>query len=232
MTSAELTSGEVRVWRVALDQPSRPLLELLSTDERSRAERFVFDLDRDRFIVSRATLRRLLARSLGVVPSSITFQQGQHGKPALATFAELRFNVSHSGDRGLVALAVGREVGVDIERVRTSVNPLEIAARFFSPVERAALEALSPADRRDAFFACWTRKEAYLKALGLGLSLPLDSFDVEVRPSVPAALLRTGHDSYAINRWSMYSLTVDPGYAASLVVEGRTCQVTCDEWRE
>jgi 4'-phosphopantetheinyl transferase len=232
MTSAVLTSTEVRVWRVALNQPSGPLRELLSAEERSRAERFVFDLDRDHFIVCRGTLRRLLARSLGVVPRSITFRQGPHGKPALDAVAELRFNVSHSGDRGLIALAVGREVGVDIERVRNSVNLLEIAARFFSPVERAALEALSPIDRRDAFFACWTRKEAYLKALGLGLSLPLDSFDVEVRPRVPAALMRTGHDSDAINRWSMYSLAIDPGYAASLVVEGRACQLTCDEWRE
>ena len=232
MTGAMQTSAEVRVWRVALNQPSTSLLKLLSADERSRAERFVFDRDRDRFIVSRATLRRLLARSLGVVPHSITFRQGLHGKPALATDAKLRFNVSHSGDHGLVALAVGREVGVDIENVRTSLNPLELAIRFFSPVERAALQALSPAKRHDAFFVCWTRKEAYLKALGLGLSLRLDSFDVEVRPEVTMALMRTAHDSNRNSIWAMYKLTVDPGYAASLVVEGGACQLTCLDWQE
>jgi 4'-phosphopantetheinyl transferase len=168
MTGATTNSTEVNIWRVDLNEPSGPLRKLLAADELSRAERFVFDRDRNRFIVSRATLRRIWAGRLSVAPRSITFRQGPYGKLALATFAELRFNVSHSGDRGLIALAVGREIGVDIESLRGPTNLFEIVATFFSPAERAALEALSSADRHYAFFACWTRKEAYLKALGLG----------------------------------------------------------------
>lgn len=231
-----LGTGEVHVWRTALDlapDQVQRLRESLSPDERARAARFHFERDRVRFTVARAGLRALLGRYLGLAPSAIGFAYGDHGKPHLAAPApagDLRFNVSHSGGVALYAVARGREVGVDVEGHRADFATAEIAEGFFSLAERRALSAL-PAERRcEAFFACWARKEAYIKARGLGLSLALDGFDVSLAPGEPAALLATRDDPAERHRWSLHALDPGPGLAGAVVAEGRDWTPSCWRW--
>jgi 4'-phosphopantetheinyl transferase len=201
----------VHVWSLQLDR-APPLLEalerLLAPDERARAGRFRFAIDRERFTARRGLLRTILGDYLELAPESLEFGEAEHGKPYLVRAAvrcDLRFNVS--------------EVGVDVERLRPDVLDDDIPERFFSPREVAALRALEQPDQVAAFFRCWTRKEAYIKALGKGLQLPLDSFDVSLGPGEPAALLGTRPDPAQASRWSMQALSPDPAYAAALVVE-------------
>lgn len=218
-----LALHQVRVWHLALGRRPDALADLLSPDERERAGRYHFERDRTCFITVRATLRRLLGQHLDLSPQAVKLCYGAHGKLALPTEGrrrDIRFNVSHSGDRALIAMALGREVGVDIERIRPLGDTMMSLAQYFSPAEQAALAVLETADCPAAFFACWTRKEAYVKARGLGMSLDLQSFDVSLQPGQPAALLRTSHDPPAVHRWSMHDLDAGPGYSAALVVEG------------
>ena len=156
---------------------------LLSSAERQRASRFAFALDRRRFTVARAWLRRLLSARLGIRPESIELVYGAHGKPALArrcAASDLRFNVSHADDVAVYAFSSGREIGIDIESIRVIGDAEDIAARFFSRRENEAYRALDPGDRSLGFYNCWTRKEAFVKALGDGLDYPLDRFDVSL----------------------------------------------------
>src|SRR5262245_39260742 len=177
-----LPDDEVHVWRVGLDWPAASVAELkgvLSSDERARADRFHFEIDHRRHVVGRGVLRLVLARCLGTAPHALRFDTGARGKPNLAAGfarARLQFNVSHSGELALVALTVGRAVGVDVEWIRHDLDVEAIAERYFSARENAALATLAADARRDAFYACWTRKEAYIKAVGDGLALPLDQF--------------------------------------------------------
>jgi 4'-phosphopantetheinyl transferase len=237
-TAPTLSGHEVHVWRAALDLDPRELSELsrsLSADERRRAAGFRFDRDRRRFIAARGTLRLLLGLYLGVEPHRLGFRYGGHGKPALtAEFARpssgaLHFNLSHSEDVALYAFARGREVGVDIEYKRAESATAEVARTVFSAREMAALGALPRGRWVDAFFACWARKEAYLKACGQGLSLPTDQFDVTVGPDGEAALLETRNDAHEAARWSLRDLSVGPTYAATVAVEGRDWELKC--WR-
>jgi 4'-phosphopantetheinyl transferase len=223
---AELTLGpdEVHVWRVVLDQTDEVVERLgavLSVDERARAKRITIAGPRRRFIVGRVALREILGRYASIPPSEVRFCYGRRGKPALDLEGTvLRFNLSHSGDLALVAIALGREIGVDVERVRVDRDFERIATRFFSKVEVATLLAFSPAERTEAFYRCWTRKEAYIKAIGEGLAIPLDSFDVVFAPDAPAALLANRLDPDQVHQWSMTALDPDPGYAGAVVVEG------------
>lgn len=199
------------------------LRALLSPDECARADRFRFAPDRLRFIAGRALLRRVLAEQLGVPPERIRFAQGPQGKPLLASpFASCRlcFNVSHSHELLVVALAAGRRVGVDVEWLRRPVDVDAIARRFFSPGERAAVLGASSAARRDAFFACWTRKEAYLKARGDGLSYPLDRFEVTLGSHTAPALVSCGDEPDEVTRWSMREIRPAAGYVGAIVAEG------------
>jgi 4'-phosphopantetheinyl transferase len=169
----------------ALDVDAGPLARLLSADEGERAGRFAFERDRRRYVVARARLRQLLGERLGAAPESLRFVYHAHGKPALARCPgqrDLRFNVSHCGEVAAYAFADGREVGVDIEEVRALPDADALAMRFFSPDERAAYLSLPRQARPRGFFNCWTRKEAFVKALGAGLSQPLDAFDVSRAP--------------------------------------------------
>ena len=181
----------MHVWRAALDVPEsqvRSLWDTLTADERQRAEHYVFEKDRTHFVVARGLLRVLLGRYLRQDPPHLRFTYGPHGKPALATDTgggALRFNVSHSHGLALYAITRGREVGVDVERIRPEVAQEKIAERFFSPREVTLLRALPAPLQATAFFACWTRKEAYIKATGEGLTLPLDQFDVSLLPGEP-----------------------------------------------
>ena len=186
--TASFADAAVEVVVTTLDlgrESVRALTALLSDAERQRAGRFAFDRDRRRFTVARARLRQLLAAQLGVEPESVELAYGTHGKPALArhsTDSHLRFNVSHSEDVAVYAFAGGREVGIDVEVVRTITDADDIAARSFSRHENEAYLALDPRDKPLGFFNCWTRKEAFIKALGDGLSHPLDRFDVSLTP--------------------------------------------------
>jgi 4'-phosphopantetheinyl transferase len=233
--AAALAGDEVHVWRARLDAPPesvRRLFDLLAPDERERAARFHFQRDRDRFTIARALLRGILGGYLNSGPERLRFEYGAQGKPSLAAEHNpvgLRFNVSHSEGVALFAAALGREVGVDVERVSARVECEEIAGRFFSPREVAALRALPAALREAAFFNCWTRKEAYIKARGEGLTLPLDGFDVSLAPGEPAALLANRLDPAEVSRWSLRELAPWPGFAAALAAEGHGWRLKC--WR-
>jgi 4'-phosphopantetheinyl transferase len=228
---------EVHVWRVWLDRPAASVDSLAATlaaDERERADRFLHADLRRRFVVGRGALRSILSRYLGRPPAAIRFEYGRQGKPALADdrgLSPLGFNLSHSHELALCAVALGREVGVDVERERTVANLSQIAERFFSRSERLALHALPPTDQTRAFFTCWTRKEAYIKARGEGLRIPLDAFDVTLLPDEPAHLLATRHDPGDVHRWSLRELEPGPGYVGALAVEGESWQIRCWEWQ-
>jgi 4'-phosphopantetheinyl transferase len=231
---------EVHVWTASLDQPDAVvarLRTLLDDSERERADRFSFEKGRRHFTVGRGLLRRILGEYLGLDPGGVRFCYNPYGKPALAGEPEpgedaLRFNVSHSGSLVLYAVTRGREVGVDLETIRPEFAGEPIAERFFSPGEVAALRAVAPEARIRAFFDCWTRKEAYIKARGKGLSLPLDSFEVSLAPGAPPALLATHDDPAEARRWSLFGLEPGPGYVGALVVAGPSCRLRLGTWIE
>jgi 4'-phosphopantetheinyl transferase len=230
--------NEVHVWRAFLDLPAshiQSLKQALSLDERGKAERFYFQKDQNRFIVTRGLLRMILSLYLKIEPHQLRFCHNTYGKPALARECggdTLHFNLSHSHGIGLYAVTRDREIGIDIERVRTDLEFQQIAEQFFSPQEFAVLSALPSTIQAEAFFACWTRKEAYLKARGEGLSLSLNQFDVSLAPGEPAALLSANGDPQETSRWSLHELDPGPGYVAALAVEGHSWQLKCWQWPE
>ena len=233
-----LEYDEVHVWRAAADPAASAregLRQTLAMSERARADRFAFRRDRDRFIARRGRLRAILGRYLAVDPGRLQFNDGSGGKPALAPEfggMRLRFNVSSSGGLVLYAVARGREIGVDLEAIQPAVAQERIPEHFFSPREVEVLRALPVAAQADAFFACWTRKEAYVKAVGEGLALPLDGFDVSLIPGEPAALLRTAGDAQEASRWSLRALAPGQGYAAALAVEGHAWRLKRLQWTD
>ena len=218
-----------------MDQPQScyaALRQTLSSDERTRADRFHFEADRNRHTLARGMTRDLVGRILGCPADKLQFEYNAFGKPALARShaGKLEFNASHSGDWVLVALSHGRILGVDVERMNPEMSTAEIASRYFSPGECRALAGLPVDLRCSAFFSCWTRKEAYLKARGDGLSLPLDQFDVAFAPGAEPRLLETRHDPAEISRWTLRALDVGPGHKAALVVEGSNWELRCLDW--
>jgi 4'-phosphopantetheinyl transferase len=235
-TDLALSGNQVHVWRASLDQPAwrlRELAQTLSADEQARAGRFRFEQDRRRFTASHGILRAILGRYLGVKPEQLRFQAGPHGKPSLAkTLNEsgLSFNMSHSHILAVFAVTRDREVGVDVERIRLIPDAEQIAERFFSSQESAVFQTI-PADLKpEAFFTCWVRKEAYVKAKGNGLSLSLDQFDVSLIPGEPARLLRTTPDPQEANHWSLHDVSPGPGYLATVAVQGNGWRLKCWEW--
>jgi 4'-phosphopantetheinyl transferase len=231
-----LGPGDVHVWRLSLDQPLaivERLCQLLSVDEQARAARFHFESDRQHFIVARGGLRTMLARYLEIDARKIQFSYAPHGKPELATSSSqaqsLNFNLAHSGGFALYAFTQVGEIGVDLEHVRPDFTGDDIARRFFSSDEVARLTRLPANARHEAFFNCWTRKEAFIKAKGIGLSLPLDQFDVTLAPGEPAAILRTRWDENEASRWSLKAIDVGPGYVAAVAVAACDWQLTCFE---
>jgi 4'-phosphopantetheinyl transferase len=234
----ELARDEVHVWSAPLEQPAARVDELwrtLAADERARAERFVFMRDRSHFIVARGILRAVLGRYLGLAAERLAFVYGPHGKPALAETCGgdmLRFNLAHSQGLALYAVTRGREVGVDIEQVRPLPDAVAIARHFFAAQEQEALRALPPGTKQAGFYHCWTRKEAYLKALGDGLARPLDQFSVSLAPGEPARLLTVAGDAREAERWSLRALEPAPGYVGALAAPGHDWQVACWRWPE
>jgi 4'-phosphopantetheinyl transferase len=233
-----LAPDEVHVWRAALPvsgAAQERFERSLSQDERARASRFHFPRDQERFITTRGLLRAILGGYAGLEPAELTFDYSSFGKPSLAPAHGghgLRFNLSHSGGLALLGITRGREIGIDVERFRPDLATDKIARSFFSPREVSELLAL-PADARPAaFFACWTRKEAFVKARGEGLSFPLDQFDVSLAPGEPAALLATHGDPQEAQRWTLMELDAGPGYAAALAVEAGSRKLLCWQWPE
>lgn len=235
-----LGSDEVHVWRASLDLPAsrvRGLLQTLAADERARAERFYFQKDREHFIVARGVLRDILGRYLDMQPGQLRFCYSPNGKPALARKSggdALRFNLSHSHGLALYAFTCGREIGVDIERIRTDFPCEQIAKRFFSPQEYAVFHTLPDSLKQEAFFTFWTCKEAYLKARGDGLLLPLNQFEVSLEKggTEPVTVLNTKGDSHEDSPWTLHKLPFCPGYVAALVVEGHELQLKYWQWTE
>lgn len=231
-----LTANEVHVWRIDLTPTSDGIQQyrsLLSPDEVQRADRFHFEQDRWRFTVARTAIRQILGCYLNLPAAELRFCYGPKGKPELAGGLEqcgIKFNLSHSSDLALLAIASGLAVGVDIEWVKPEFATEEIAERFFSATEVQTLRALPNTQRAEAFFFCWTRKEAYLKALGDGLSVPLDSFAVAFAPGSSAALLHVKANPAEVERWSMYNVEVGKGYKAALIVEGNGHRLQQIKW--
>ncbi len=218
--SLSLLAGEVHVWRLGLEQSAAEFLALLDIEEVARANRFHFDKDRNHFVVARGFLRLLLGRYLQAEPKQLKFSYGEWGKPSLAgefRDSRLRFNMSHSHGVALYAVTEGREIGVDVEHERADFAGDDIARRFFSPFEVGVLCELPDEDRVAGFFRCWTRKEAYIKATGRGLSQPLDGFDVTLGATENVMLLRT--DDGSPERWQLVDVAVGAGYAGALAVE-------------
>jgi 4'-phosphopantetheinyl transferase len=222
----------------SLNVEPRPLAAMLCADERERAARFFFERDRRRYIVARARLRQLLGARLGVPPEALEFAYGEHGKPALAPGRgqrDLRFNLAHHEDVVMYAFAEGAEVGVDVEAVRELDDADEMARRCFSRAEYRAYRDLAGPERAQGFFNCWTRKEAFIKALGDGLTYPLDRFDVSLAPGEPARILRVENTPGDYCGWHMEGFSPAPGLVAAVVVESgrhRAASATSSEGRE
>jgi 4'-phosphopantetheinyl transferase len=229
----EASHEEVHVWSASLritESLSDELEGLLAPEELERASRFRRQQDRLSYVTARGILRTILGRYIRCDPGEVNLSYNANGKPRLAgpqVGGRLCFNASHSGDLALYAVALGRRVGIDVERIRQGWGWQEIAERFFTPGERAALESLPELERQDAFFACWTRKEAYVKARGEGLSLSPDRFEVTVAPDEPPILVSVFGDPAEAARWSLMALSPCPGYAAALAVEGRGWAPIC-----
>jgi 4'-phosphopantetheinyl transferase len=206
------------------------LRAVLDEDELQRAARFRSQQDSERFTVAHGTLRLLLARYLGIEPSELVFCSGEHGKPFLAPevdHADIKFNIAHSDGLALYAFSRDREVGVDVERMQPVGLGGPSVVQFFSRHERAVLHKLPPSLQQSAFYACWTRKEAYIKARGVGLSIGLDQFEVSLRPDKPARLRRVRGEFLGARRWSLRHLEPGPGYAGAVAVEGRGWRLKC-----
>jgi 4'-phosphopantetheinyl transferase len=217
----------VHIWRISLGLPplsAQVFNHILSDDERDRCRRFHFERDRQHFAIARGALRGILSRYVGLEPSALRFCYGPNGKPSLdggSNPGPVRFNLSHSGEIAVVAVTSGLEVGIDVEHMRPDFACAEVAERFFSRQEFGDFLKLPESLRVTAFFNCWTRKEAFVKAKGGGLSIPLDQFDVSLTPGEESALLRTRWDAYEAAQWALYAFDVEQGYASALAVKGQ-----------
>lgn len=217
--SRQLTGRDVHIWPVRIQGSAAlaaRLLPVLSADERERVARFQFEHLRRSFTLTRGALRIILGHYLDVPPGGIPFEYGPKGKPNLAAPTRVAFNVSHSGELALFAFTLDCELGVDVEQIRPMADMRRIAGQFFCEEESAELMTL-PADLRErAFFLCWTRKEAYIKAIGDGLSAPLDSFRVTLRPDDPPRFIHLERDTDAAAQWTLHDLNLSRDYATAL----------------
>ncbi len=235
-TTWRLSTGEVHVWRASLQQQAEQVQQLsqtLSADEWLRAERFHFESDQRRFIVARGLLRTILGCYLEVEPAQISFRYGAYGKPALAQplcEATLSFNLSHAQELVLYALARQRQVGIDLEWITPLADVDQLAKSCLSAREWSLFQRLPELQKPERFFRTWTRKEAYLKAKGQGLALPLDQIEVSWLPTDTPQLVHSPALPEAAERWSLRDLDPGPGYVAALVVEGQGWQLSGWQW--
>jgi 4'-phosphopantetheinyl transferase len=230
-TLLSIDSGQVHVWRIRLDlnNPDQTkFLSILSKNEVEKAEKFHFEADRIRYLVIRGALRVLLGKYGGEDPGSLEIAYSHSGKPYLSNKGNIKnilFNTSHAGEIGLIAVAVDRQVGVDLELIRQDKSIKSISKRFFTPEETAQLLALPELLQQEGFFTCWTRKEAFVKASGEGLSIPLNQFQVSFYPNDTPRLLSVRKETGEAGRWSMFHLDPGTNYVGALVVEGKNLNV-------
>ncbi len=232
----ELPAKAVHIWRASLEisrETQEKYAGVLTDFERARAERFIHERDRVSYIASHGFLRELLARYLDCPPERLEFSAGPHGKPAISrpdSPVALCFNLSHAHGVGVAAIARGRAIGVDVEKIRPEFAGEEIAERYFSEAEIAELKQVRLEQRVMAFFLCWTRKEAYVKALGEGLRFPLDGFSVSLTPGEPVRL--RADDA---GRWGIQSFEAPTNsgmtHVGAVVCEGNDWTARYLEWR-
>lgn len=231
-----LKSNCVHIWRGSLlssDIHLEKNQQLLHPEELARAQRFKFDRHRNAFITARAFLRRILSLYIGLPADDIELHTMSHGKPFVKThkLPELRFNLSHSHERVLYAFCLDREVGIDIELIKPGYADSGIPERFFSKSEVEVLRSVEVKRQAEAFFNCWTRKEAIIKAIGQGLSLPLSAFDVTLKPGEEARVLDMRIPEIDKNNWKIWDIKVDNAYKAALALQGDTVELSyfeCD----
>ncbi len=229
--SKPLAEGEIHVYCAELDEPDSRIQELqslLAPDEQQRAGRFRFEPDKKRFIAARGILRTILSEYLSISPASLEFEYGTHGKPALRAHSvtrPLRFSLSHSRGVAVYALTSNREIGVDVERIRSVPDADRIVQRYFTAAESAIYHSVAPLEKEEIFFNLWTCKEAYLKAIGVGLSGSLRSVEVSIAPGEVPKLLMSERDEAKAGCWSLRLFRPAPGHVAALAVEGSSEQL-------
>jgi 4'-phosphopantetheinyl transferase len=237
-TDLPLKAGEIHAWLACLEKPPfiiQRLAKTLSSEEKKRASRYRFERDKNHFILSHGILRTLLGRYLSKNPDQLKFVFGDKGKPKLKHGIgkqKIHFSVSTSGGMALYAFTRGHEIGVDIEKIRDMDDMELIAEHFFSEQEKAKLFALRKQERKAAFFNCWTRKEAYLKALGTGFSDPLDKFEVSLTPGEPAKLLEINGNSKKACQWTVFALDPSPDYVAAIAIQNRRFEMRMWQWED
>jgi 4'-phosphopantetheinyl transferase len=232
-TEPQLSDGSIHVYRISLDLPDGDIQEMariLSPDENARANRFVFPSFRAHFIAGRAQLRLILCHYLQKKPADLVFDYNEFGKPFINQTGDIQFNISHSHELGLVAITKHKPVGVDIERIRTDIDYTQIARQFFASGEVEQLLALPEEQRIEAFYTCWTRKEAFIKARGMGLSIPLDQFEVSFTANSPPRLTHSMTDLIHARDWSLYELRPGTGYIAALAAQSQDWDILCWQW--
>jgi 4'-phosphopantetheinyl transferase len=233
-----LSERRVDVWRVSLDDDADRIDargRVLSADEADRARRFRSPVDRDIYVLTHGLLRILVGEYAHTDPAALVFGEGARGKPTLPAGRNstgLWFNVSHSDRLACVAITAAGEIGVDVERAAPDMAATRLPERFFAPGEVAAIRRLPDADQDAAFVRCWTRKEAYVKALGTGLGEHLDRFEVSIAPGAPAGLVWTADRPDEPARWTFHDLPVDAGYAGAVAVRSSGIDLACWQWAD
>jgi len=203
--------------------------KLISEDEKERASKFRFEKDRSHFIIARGVLRQILSLYLSEKPNIIQFKYGKYGKPFLPKNI-LQFNLSHAGEIALIGLTKNHKVGIDVEVINRKVEVERVAQHFFAKGEIDSLMSLPETQRHEAFFNCWTRKEAFIKAIGDGLSFPLDQFEVTLKPDEKAELLATYFNEKERDKWSLFDLKMKEGYKAALAIKGKIEEIKYFDW--
>lgn len=233
-----ISNREVHIWRTFIDIDSpiiKTYLPVLSIDELEKANRFYFPNDRNRFITVRSVLRRIIGNYTGKHPRELKFDFNQYGKPFLSqnsSKSTIKFNISHSHEVALIAVTQDFDIGVDVEYMHTNFDFEGIVEKFFSVNEKNVWRSLPSYHKVEAFFNCWTRKEAFIKAKGKGLSLPLNEFDVSFKPGEPALLLNTAWDRKEVGDWSVEEIKPANGYVGALAVKGSNLDMKFWEWSD
>ncbi|MEM9363758.1 MAG: 4'-phosphopantetheinyl transferase superfamily protein [Bacteroidota bacterium] len=228
-----LTSNEIHLWQIPLDaqiDEVETYFNILSSDERERAQKFHFKKDRNCFVITRGVLRILSAKYVSKKPMEISFGLEEYGKPKLEHRTSLNFNVSHSGNMALIGFVHNHAVGLDVEYIKRDIDVLDIAQNFFSKNEIEALNAIELNKQYEAFYRCWTRKEAFIKAEGSGLSFPLDRFSVSMEKDDEASLYWVDWNSYEKEKWDIFSFKPNEDYIAAVTVKAKGYSLRKFEW--
>ncbi|PHN08618.1 4'-phosphopantetheinyl transferase family protein [Flavilitoribacter nigricans] len=223
-------AGEVHLWKVELTVPA-PTLDhyqtIIAQEEKERAAKFYFEKDRHQYIVGRARLRLLLGRYLDLAPQAVRFEFNQFGKPNFPNEQGLQFNISHSGGLAVMGFTRDAAIGVDLEKINPNIEVKLIASRFFAEVEKRQILALPTERQASAFYRCWTSKEAFIKAHGQGLSLPLDQFEVEIHPDRKAALKNVHWEPELVESWSIIDFVPEDGFVGAVMCDTTIERVRC-----